>query len=62
VLFAAAIRRRNPDSVVIRFDDKTYAVRVDPRDSLLRLAERLGQLGGGGTNGALPLAEANHDE
>src|SRR5210317_1247535 len=29
-LFAAAILRRNPDSVVIPFDTRAYGVRVDP--------------------------------
>ncbi len=58
-LFAAAILRRNPDSVVIPFDDKAYHVRLDPQDTILSLAERLAQYGGGGTNCSLPLAEAN---
>jgi 60 kDa SS-A/Ro ribonucleoprotein len=58
-LFAAAILRRNPDSVVIPFDDQAYRVTVDPSDSILSLAERLARYGGGGTNCALPLAEAN---
>ena len=40
-LFAAAVLRRNPDSVVIPFDDKTYRVRLDPQDTILSLAERL---------------------
>jgi 60 kDa SS-A/Ro ribonucleoprotein len=58
-LFAAAILRRNPDSVVIPFDTKAYQVDVDPQDSILSLAARLAQYGGGGTNCALPLAAAN---
>ncbi|MFZ5833356.1 MAG: TROVE domain-containing protein [Planctomycetota bacterium] len=58
-LFAAAILRRNPESVVIPFDTAAYQVRVDPNDSVLSLAERLAKYGGGGTNCALPLAAAN---
>jgi 60 kDa SS-A/Ro ribonucleoprotein len=58
-LFAAAILRRNPDSVVIPFDDKAYHVQLDPQDTILSLAERLARYGGGGTNCSLPLAEAN---
>jgi 60 kDa SS-A/Ro ribonucleoprotein len=58
-LFAAAILRRNPDSVVIPFDTTAYDVRVDPSDSVLSLAERLAAYGGGGTNCSLPLAAAN---
>ena len=57
-LFAAAILRRNPDSVVIPFDDKPYRAQVDPQDSILSLSARLAQYGGGGTNCSLPLAEA----
>jgi 60 kDa SS-A/Ro ribonucleoprotein len=57
-LFAAAILRRNPDSVVIPFDDKAYHVKLDPQDTILSLAARLAQFGGGGTNCSLPLAEA----
>jgi 60 kDa SS-A/Ro ribonucleoprotein len=57
-LFAAAILRRNPDSVVIPFDDKAYCVTLDPQDTILSLAERLAKYGGGGTNCSLPLAEA----
>ncbi len=58
-LFAAAILRRNPDSVVIPFDTQAYDVRIDPSDSILSIAERLSKFGGGGTNCALPLEAAN---
>jgi 60 kDa SS-A/Ro ribonucleoprotein len=40
-LFAAAILRRNPESVVIPFDTATYEDSVDPTDSVLSLAQRL---------------------
>ena len=58
-LFAAAILRRNPDSVVIPFDTRAYNVRVDPGDTILSLSERLARYGGGGTNCSIPLHEAN---
>ena len=58
-LFAAAILRRNPDSVVIPFDTWAYEAKVDPGDTVLSLAERLAKFGGGGTNCSLPLAAAN---
>jgi len=58
-LFAAAILRRNPDSVIVPFDTKAYQVRLDPNDSILSLAERLAKYGGGGTDCSLPLSEAN---
>lgn len=58
-LFAAAILRRNPESVVIPFDTAAYEAKLDPSDSVLSVAERLAKFGGGGTNCSLPLAEAN---
>jgi 60 kDa SS-A/Ro ribonucleoprotein len=58
-LFAAAILRRNPDSVVIPFDTAAYNAKIDPNDSILSIAQRLAQYGGGGTNCALPIQAAN---
>jgi hypothetical protein len=53
------ILRRNPDSIVIPFDTAAYEAKVDPGDTILSLAERLAKYGGGGTDGSLPLREAN---
>ena len=58
-LFAAAILRRNPDSVVIPFDTSAYDAKMDPNDSILSIAERLAKYGGGGTDCSLPLVTAN---
>lgn len=58
-LFAAAILRRNPDSVVVPFDTAAYDARIDPADSILSLSERLSKYGGGGTDCSIPLATAN---
>lgn len=58
-LFAAAVLRRNPDSVVVPFDTKAYNVKFDPQDTILSLAERLAKYGGGGTDCSIPLREAN---
>jgi 60 kDa SS-A/Ro ribonucleoprotein len=58
-LFAAALLRRNPDSVVIPFDTAAYRADVDPNDTILNLASRLAAYGGGGTDCSLPLSEAN---
>ncbi len=57
-LFAAAILRRNPDSVVIPFDTSAYDAKIDPNDSILSIAERLSKYGGG-TDCSLPLVAAN---
>lgn len=58
-LIAAAILRRNPDSVVIPFDTSAYDAKIDPNDSILSIAERLATYGGGGTDCSLPLVAAN---
>ena len=58
-LFAAAILRKNPDSVVVPFDTRAYDVRIDPSDSILSLSERLAKYGGGGTDCSIPLRAAN---
>jgi 60 kDa SS-A/Ro ribonucleoprotein len=58
-LFAAALLRRNPGSVVIPFDTAAYQADVDPEDTILNLAARLAAYGGGGTDCSLPLAQAN---
>ena len=58
-LFAAAILRRNPDSVVVPFDTRAYQAKIDPSDSILSLSARLSKYGGGGTDCSLPLIEAN---
>jgi len=58
-LFAAAILRRNPDSMIVPFDTRAYDVRIDPTDSILSLSERLAKYGGGGTDCSIPLREAN---
>jgi 60 kDa SS-A/Ro ribonucleoprotein len=58
-LFAAAILRRNPDSVVIPFDTSAYDAKIDSNDSILSIAERLAKYGGGGTDCSLPMVAAN---
>lgn len=58
-LFAAAVLRRNPDSVLVPFDDRVHRFHADAAEPILSLAARLGSVGGGGTDCALPLAEAN---
>ncbi|HXT59695.1 MAG TPA: TROVE domain-containing protein [Pirellulales bacterium] len=58
-LFAAAILRRNPESLVVPFDTRAYQAKLDPEDTILSLAERLARYGGGGTDCSLPLRQAN---
>jgi 60 kDa SS-A/Ro ribonucleoprotein len=58
-LVAAALLRRNPESVVVPFDTQAFDVKVDPSDSILSLADRLAKYGGGGTDCSLPIRKAN---
>jgi 60 kDa SS-A/Ro ribonucleoprotein len=58
-LFAAAVLRRNPESIVIPFDTQAYVAEVDPSDKILSLSARLAQYGGGGTDCSLPLKAVN---
>jgi 60 kDa SS-A/Ro ribonucleoprotein len=58
-LVAAALLRRNPDSVVVPFDTQAFEAKVDPSDSILSLADRLAKYGGGGTDCSLPIKQAN---
>lgn len=58
-LVAAAILRRNPDSIVVPFDTQAFDVKIDPSDSILSIAERLAKYGGGGTDCSLPIKHAN---
>jgi 60 kDa SS-A/Ro ribonucleoprotein len=58
-LAAAALLRRNPDSLVVPFDTQAFHVKFDPSDSILSLADRLANYGGGGTDCSLPIRNAN---
>jgi 60 kDa SS-A/Ro ribonucleoprotein len=58
-LFAAALLRRNPGSVVVPFDTAAYRVEIGDNETILDVASRLAHYGGGGTDCSLPLAEAN---
>ncbi len=58
-LFTAAVARRNPGSLIVPFDTRTFEVTVAHGTSILRLAEQLARFGGGGTNCSLPLRHAN---
>lgn len=58
-LFAAAVLRRNPGSLVVPFDTAAYAVDVSADEPILTLANRLAWFGGGGTDCSLPLAHVN---
>ncbi len=58
-LFASAILRRNPESVVVPFDTQAYKAKFDKEATILQTAKKLASYGGGGTDCSLPLREAN---
>jgi 60 kDa SS-A/Ro ribonucleoprotein len=58
-LYAAAVLRSNPDSVIVPFDDAVHQFKCDPGDKVLSIADRLAKFGGGGTNVHLPVSHAN---
>lgn len=58
-LVASAILRRNPKSEVLPFECNVVDVRLNPRERILKNAERLAKVGGGGTNCSAPLALLN---
>jgi len=58
-LFAASVLRRNPRAEVIPFDHVARDLHINARDSVMTNAEKLSNLGGGGTNVSAPLALLN---
>ena len=58
-LLASAILRKNPSSCIIPFDDAVRQHTINPRDSVLTNAEKLGSMVKGGTNCSAPLKLLN---
>jgi 60 kDa SS-A/Ro ribonucleoprotein len=58
-LIAAAVLRRNPEAMVLPFDERVFDVRLSPRDSVMTNAAALAGIGGGGTKCSAPLALLN---
>ena len=59
-LITAALVRKNPDAVVLPFSDRlNLEYKVNPRDSVMTIAEQISHLPSGGTNSALPLMHLN---
>lgn len=58
-LVAAAVLRKNPNAVVLPFEQDVVKVDLNPRDSVMTSAARLAEVGGGGTNCSAPLAWMN---
>ncbi|MEW6366341.1 MAG: RNA-binding protein [Acidobacteriota bacterium] len=58
-LVAAAIVRKNPTAQVLPFEHNVVPFRFNPRDSVMTNAQKLGGIGGGGTNCSAPLRRLN---
>ena len=58
-LVAAAVLRKNPEAEVVPFEHRVVDLKLNPRDSVLTNASRLGAVGGGGTNCSAPLELLN---
>ncbi len=58
-LFAAAVLRKNPNALVLPFENDVVSVQLNPRDTVLTNAAKLAAIGGGGTNCSAPLVKMN---
>lgn len=58
-LVAACVLRKNPDALVLPFEQDVVRLRLDARDTVLANAARLAAVGGGGTNVSAPLHRLN---
>lgn len=61
-LVSAAMLRTNPQARVIPFEQITVNVKLNPRDSIMTNAEKLANVGGGGTACSAPLAMLNREK
>jgi len=61
-LIATALQRKNPDAVVLPFDDKVVPLNLNVRDSVMTNSAELAKIGGGGTNCSAPMARLNADK
>ena len=61
-LVSAAMLRTNPQARVISFEQITINVPLNPRDSIMTNAQKLANIGGGGTACSAPLAMLNREK
>ena len=61
-LVSAAMLRTNPKARVIPFEQITVNVQLNPRDSIMTNAQKLANIGGGGTACSAPLALLNREK
>ena len=58
-LVAAALLRKNEETLVLPFENDVVRCDLNPRDSVMTNAQKLAAIGGGGTNCSAPLARLN---
>lgn len=58
-LVASAILRKNPSAEILPFENDVVKIALNPRDSVMTNANKLANIGGGGTNCSAPLAQLN---
>lgn len=58
-LVAATVLRQNPNARILPFENIVVGVNINPRDSIMTNAQRLANIGGGGTSCSAPIARLN---
>ena len=61
-LVAAALLRKNPNTLVLPFENDVVKVDLNARDTVLTNAQKLAAIGGGGTNCSAPLRQLNRNK
>lgn len=61
-LMAAALLRKNANTLVLPFENDVVNVDLNPRDSVMTNAQKLAAVGGGGTNCSAPLRRLNRNK
>jgi 60 kDa SS-A/Ro ribonucleoprotein len=61
-LVAATILRRNPSARVLPFKEDVVSLRINPKDSIMTIAEQIAKCGSGGTNCSAPLRKLNEEK
>lgn len=54
-LFTASLARKNRDAIILPFENHVRTIQLNPFDSVMTNAEKLGRIGGGGTNCSAPI-------
>jgi 60 kDa SS-A/Ro ribonucleoprotein len=61
-LVAATLLRRNPSARVLPFKEDVVSLRINPKDSIMTIADQIAKCGSGGTNCSAPLRKLNEEK